>query len=265
MMAAEFAPSARGWENICHNGRIYRPQKNLAGGHMRRRCAKADLDFKCIGYAATDGKGQGYAIIRFGENEHHCEPCASTNDVATIRRDVINTAGGRAGVPPMRALAECLEGATDAALQLLPPSGSLKRCAKNAAHRAAKRLGVEGAAGFVANYSSLENLAIPPHLLRRRDGAEFLLYDSGAGPDRILLLGTQANVEMLQSAAVWAADGTFKVCPKLWAQLYTVRALVGGYCLPCVYALIPGKSQEVYTTMWEQIRVLAGEGRAPRD
>ena len=77
---------------------------------MRWKCAKADKDFKCIGYAATDRKGPFPAVIRFGDHEQRCEPCASAKDVAAIRRAVINTAGGSAGVPPMRALAECIEG-----------------------------------------------------------------------------------------------------------------------------------------------------------
>ena len=172
MMVAEFVRTSRGGEKLCHAGRMYRSQKNLANGHMRRKCAKADKGFKCGGDAVTDGNADGASVIRFGEHEQHCEPCAPTKDVANIRRAIIDAAFDSVGLPPMRALAECLDGESDAALQLPPPSGSLKRCAQNAAHRAAKRSGLEGAAGFVPNYSSLENLAIPPHLTRRRGGAD---------------------------------------------------------------------------------------------
>ena len=38
-----------------------------------------------------------------------------------------------------------------------------------------------------------------------------------------------------------------------------MRAVVGGCCLPCIYALLPGKSQGAYTTMWGKIRNILGE------
>ena len=56
------------------------------------------------------------------------------------------------------------------------------------------------------------------------------------------------------------ADGTFKVVPLLFGQLYTVHALVGGvypfrdgHLLPCIYVLLPGKSSFFYRRMWNCI------------
>ena len=74
-----------------------------------------------------------------------------------------------------------------------------------------------------------------------------------------MLFGTQGNIRSLTNAEVWGADGTFKVRPALWAQLYTVHAVVDGYCLPCVYALLPSKSEETYNKMWSAIKDLIGE------
>ena len=258
-MEASFTPTSRGGAKLCYAGRVYRFQKNLAGGQMRWKCVNAEWNFKCGGYAVTDGKVPGSAIVRTGDHASHCEPSASKQDVAAIRHAVISTAGGSAGVTPVRAVAECIGGAGSSVLQALPTSASLKRSAQNAAFRARKKAQADGEAGFFANYNSLEELRIPPSIISRRDGDEFLLYDSGPGEGRILLLGTQDNVRALQSASVWGADGTFKVCPRLWAQLYTIHAVVDGYCLPCIYALLPGKSQGVYNTMWGRIRELVGE------
>ena len=42
-------------------------------------------------------------------------------------------------------------------------------------------------------------------------------------------------------------------------QLYTVDAAVDGYCLPRIYALLPGIPQDKYTTMWGGIRNPVGE------
>ena len=59
------------------------------------------------------------------------------------------------------------------------------------------------------------------------------------------------------------ADGTFKVVPSLFAQLYTVHALVGGvypfrdgHLLPSIYILLQGKSSVYYRRMWQVIRQL---------
>ena len=41
---------------------------------------------------------------------------------------------------------------------------------------------------------------------------------------RILVFGLKRNCDLLEGAAWWAGDGTFKVAPALWTQLYTIHA-----------------------------------------
>ena len=41
-------------------------------------------------------------------------------------------------------------------------------------------------------------------------GENFLLFDSGPGATRIIIFGTQQNVDILTSFQIWLADGTFK-------------------------------------------------------
>ena len=71
---------------------------------------------------------------------------------------------------------------------------------------------------------SLQHLDIPESYTRTEKGERFLLYDSGveSGCQRIVLFGTEANVELLSTAAVWLADGTFKTVPSLFYQLHTI-------------------------------------------
>ena len=54
------------------------------------------------------------------------------------------------------------------------------------------------------------------------------------------MFGTEENKNILSFSSIWMADGTFKVVPLLFGQLYTVHALVGGvypfrdgHLLPC--------------------------------
>lgn len=70
--------------------------------------------------------------------------------------------------------------------------------------------------------TSLDDLVIPESLKSIKD-EKFLLYDSGPGPNRILIFSTQRNLEMLRRVDVLLMDGTFDIVPPLFSQLYTVQ------------------------------------------
>ena len=56
----------------------------------------------------------------------------------------------------------------------------------------------------------------------------------------------------------WFADGTFNVTPDGFDQLYTIHAYVNGQTYPCVYALLPGRSENIYRRLLEHIASLGG-------
>ena len=104
---------------------------------------------------------------------------------------------------------------------------------------------------------------LPPEYKKTAKGEQFLLYDSGPEVERILIFGTQQNLEMLQLSQVWLADGTFKTAPTLFTQVYVVHALRGGpdpmkdgHLLPSLFVLLPNKTEVTYTRMWQQIQLL---------
>ena len=50
------------------------------------------------------------------------------------------------------------------------------------------------------------------------------------------------------------ADGTFKVSPTFFLQLYTIHVILGrDNVIPCVYTLLTGKTRCLYDKMWEVI------------
>ena len=81
---------------------------------------------------------------------------------------------------------------------------------------------------------------------------------AGRGMIGYSCLGHKATLDCLRRQKSGGADGTFKVFPRLWLQVYTAHAAIGGYCLPCIYALLSDKSQETYIRMWREIKNLAG-------
>ena len=84
--------------------------------------------------------------------------------------------------------------------------------------------------------TSLEHLFLPEEYKLTSKGEPFLLYDSGSETQRILIFGTQRNLEMLQSSKVWLADGTFKTTPLLFTQVYVITRHGANCCVancPC--------------------------------
>jgi len=75
---------------------------------------------------------------------------------------------------------------------------------------------------------------------------DFLLFDSGPSPDRVLLFSTKKNLETLGDVQHWYSDGTFKSSPSIFTQVFTVHGVKQGATLPLVYGLLPNKTQQSY-------------------
>ena len=98
---------------------------------------------------------------------------------------------------------------------------------------------------------------LPRNLLKPNIGEPFLLRDSGPAENSILISGLRRNTELLKPAEYWCADGAFKVRPDLRKQLYAARGIANGFAAPCVYALLPNKTENTYRHMGQVIREVA--------
>ena len=58
---------------------------------------------------------------------------------------------------------------------------------------------------------------------------------------------------MLRRANKWFMDGNFSLAPPVCDQHYVIRAPLGTTCISCVYTLLPGKTETVYTEMLEAV------------
>lgn len=87
---------------------------------------------------------------------------------------------------------------------------------------------------------------------------DFLLHDSGAGPDRILVFGDHELVRAFGRADIWLADGTFKVVPHLFYQLYSIHfEFIGGLNPAAIYVLLTNKSRATYDRLIRVVKELA--------
>ena len=98
---------------------------------------------------------------------------------------------------------------------------------------------------------------IPEEFACLQNGERFLLYDSGMEDEnRMLIFGTIAGLHDLERHTNWACDGTFKVCPETFYQLYTLHVNIGHACIPRVYGLLPNKTKESYNTFFQKVKDL---------
>lgn len=82
----------------------------------------------------------------------------------------------------------------------------------------------------------------------------FLLHDSGKDADnRILVFGTAQALRHLCASNTWYMDGTHPPTPGLFKQLYVLRAPLGTTAVTCLYALLPGKSQDIYEELFRAV------------
>ena len=58
----------------------------------------------------------------------------------------------------------------------------------------------------------------------------------------------------LRNASTWMLDGTFKVVPSLFFQLYTIHAIRGSHVFPCVYAFLPNKATATYKRLFQILK-----------
>ena len=84
-----------------------------------------------------------------------------------------------------------------------------------------------------------------------------VLYDSGPeDPRSILALGHTDLVPFLGGDLLFG-DGTFDVTPLMFFQLCTVLCQVGASFPPCVYFLLPNKTEETYSGMFNILKIIA--------
>ena len=80
-------------------------------------------------------------------------------------------------------------------------------------------------------------------LSRTIEGNDFLRVDE----DDLKIFAADADLEFLSECQHWFADGTFRVTPLGFAQVYTLHGFKHDRTFPCVYAILSGKSEQIYS------------------
>ncbi|KRZ83653.1 hypothetical protein T08_494 [Trichinella sp. T8] len=75
-------------------------------------------------------------------------------------------------------------------------------------------------------------------------GKDFLLWQSASS--HILVLATGSNIRLMATRRTWALDGTFKIVPQWYQQLFTIHAFLAGKLVLAVYCLCTDKDIPTY-------------------
>jgi hypothetical protein len=105
--------------------------------------------------------------------------------------------------------------------------------------------------------ADLQSLVIPDDFKQYEHAPgqfeEFLLADTGAGPNRILIFGRQGNMAWCSEVQSLYVDGTFKQAPPLFHQVYVILAERNSHVFPLMYALLPNKRRQTYQSLFSTI------------
>ena len=97
------------------------------------------------------------------------------------------------------------------------------------------------------NPKSLPAIVIPPNLRQTLRGDNFLAHDSGPSDDKLFFIfTTEDNLNLLETCNHWHADGTFKCCPQLFYQVYTIHGVLNNHTLLLVSILLTRKTEALY-------------------
>ena len=234
-------------KNALHLGFRYSPDGKLRkDGSQSWRCVKKAGS--CKGRIWT--KGLTLTEKPTIPHDHEADFIdAETKEIYSAAKDLSVTASSSS---PSRIMKSVKANATNSALLRLPNSKTFRR----ALNRNKK---VENPTPKAP--STLADLQLDPNKVNSLKGEPMLLHDNEDKERRIVMIGTQKNLDQLWECPSWYIDATFKSSPQLFYQVLSIHGEIPDYedgnpwTFPCVYICLTHKDEELYD---EAFKVLAG-------
>lgn len=254
-LTMEIITSQRGKDILVFSGYKFRKNR-ITKTTQTWRCTQSD----CSGTASTPLNYREDRIVRVGRDHNHIPDPSSLNVEQAMSR--MQDQAATSAVPPRRLIAEAVADLEEEALTKLPARAAmLKRIQrKRRRDEVDYRPDPENAQDFELP-ERFRTVNVEGNLQR------FLLHDEmdrippgnvaeRANMRRVIVFGTDTMLDQLCSSNTIMIDGTFKVVPKLYYQLFTLHAVRGNFVIPCLYCLLPNKTQETYQHLFETIKLI---------
>jgi hypothetical protein len=88
----------------------------------------------------------------------------------------------------------------------------------------------------------------------KTESGEPFIIETGCTDNTVVMFSTLDNLRHLSRSKTIYMDGTFKTCPTLFTQMFSVHALVCDHVVPLVYVLLVDKSCKTYFSVFNYIR-----------
>jgi hypothetical protein len=240
-MPLDFVRSNKGGEFLVVNGHTFRQEKIINEKRI----------WKCTEYRTSKCKSRCHSkddILTKQPTEHNHVPDLARIKAKKIMDEIKKKAKTtQESTHHIAASASVSEEISVAVTVQLPKVANIKQTIRRVRHAAQAPL---------PNPTNLEELDLPEEYTKTLQGENFLLFDSGPGPQRILIFSTTANMDLLASCPNWYADGTFKTTPPLFQQIYTIHVLKYKTVIPLVFILMSDRSTTSYVRVLSELNNL---------
>ena len=228
---AIYGKSKRGKKTLIYRGFEFWKHRVMNNGHIIWRCNKYRI-FKCKATVEADGiRVFGSGIVEHN-HEGNVAIALARRALGKMKKKIENISSN-----PCTIRATVTSQLPAYVLMALPKRTSVNRILRR--HRQ-KTLYTDENKSQLTTPTNMDFL-IP------KIYANFVLFDSGPGSDRIIIFGCQELLDGLARAPTWLADGTFNVVPSLFFQLYSIHfQFVQGINPAGLYCLLPNKLRVTY-------------------
>ncbi|XP_035210026.1 uncharacterized protein LOC118184461 [Stegodyphus dumicola] len=116
------------------------------------------------------------------------------------------------------------------------------------------------ALGATQNPPNANDIQFANDTLLLSNGENFLRLDfQNDQGNRILVFGGEESLYLLENGKTFFLDGTFKSCPKQFAQIYTIHVDLRSTATetnvyPALFAFLPDKRQATYIAMLQEVK-----------
>ncbi|XP_048488972.1 uncharacterized protein LOC125491334 [Plutella xylostella] len=185
-------------------------------------------------------------------SEHSHAPSAAANDSLVLKNN-LKRAATVSNEAPTKLIHNNIESLPSTSACCLPNKNALRQVV----HRARKT-------NLPKEPSSLDEIDVPSDY-KSVEGELFLAKDIEYGNNnRLLLFCTKGNLKILRSSRIWILDGTFRTCPSIFSQIYSIHAIVGmdaetKKTIPVVYCFLTDKAEESYMVLFRELVSYAAE------
>jgi MULE transposase domain len=87
-----------------------------------------------------------------------------------------------------------------------------------------------------------------------------MLKDNKEADNRVIIFSTPSLLAEIATAKNWASDGTFKICPVIFYQVYVIRVELiqdeRSTWVTVIYALLQRKTRAAYEYLFRQVQLL---------